>query len=66
MLRVEREQTKPILDMLSEVCEIISCHPWLAILFALVIFQVTRASYRLTLHPLAKFPGPRIAAATRW
>jgi len=28
------------------------------------IFLIVRAIYRLTLHPLAKFPGPKIAAIT--
>lgn len=34
-------------------------------IFALVSWLFQRVTYRLYLHPLAKFPGPAAAAATR-
>ncbi len=40
--------------------------PWSTLFWTTVFYYTTVAIYRLFFHPLARFPGPRLAALSRW
>ncbi|KAF4539343.1 Cytochrome p450 [Lasiodiplodia theobromae] len=41
-------------------------HPYLALALPLALWILCRAIYRLFFHPIAKFPGPKLAGLTYW
>ncbi|KAF2119463.1 putative P450 monooxygenase [Lophiotrema nucula] len=50
---------------MNDVAELAFQHPILILLSSYLLYLLSLAIYRLSLDPLRKFPGPRLAAATQ-
>lgn len=53
-------------ELLGALPHVLSGKFLLGVIFLYLLYGLSVCIYRVTLHPLARFPGPKLAAATFW